>query len=249
MRRCWRAEFLVACTCCALIAVAVRADDLLPVVVASIHDEPRDGLGDSFNSSSFEGLLREQSTREDRAILEYDVSAFGGSSITIATVSGRVSVNNSFNNGVRTFDFLLYDGNGQADLSDFQISATVVGSGSYHPPPDTFFDFSFDVTAEVQGLITGGATHIGLKVDCSSNPNFPNILSPITLLSITAGATCDPCDMDCSGAVTLVDIPVFVAALLSGSTTGCSPCVADTNGDGSADGADVSGFVDCLIGP
>ena len=39
---------------------------LSPVVEASIHDEPRDGIGYSFNSSTT--LIREVSSREDRAI-------------------------------------------------------------------------------------------------------------------------------------------------------------------------------------
>jgi hypothetical protein len=149
---------------------------IAPSVVASIHDEPVDGLGDSFNATPFEGLIRTQSSRADRAIQEYDVSALTGQSITSATLAGRVAVNNGADNGIRTFDFLLYDGNGGADLGDYQVSANVVGSGQYHPPNDSSFTFQFDVTAEVQALLTGGATFIGLRVEGTSNPNFPNIL-------------------------------------------------------------------------
>ena len=69
---------LVAVLALILPATAVWADDLTPVVVASIHDEPLDGLGDSFNNSPFDGLLRQQSSREDRAIQEFDVSAYAG---------------------------------------------------------------------------------------------------------------------------------------------------------------------------
>lgn len=150
---------------------------IAPAVAFSVHDEPVDNLGDSFNASPFEGLIRTQSTRADRAMHEYDVNAFTGQAISAATISGRVSVNNSFDNGVRTFDFSIYDGNGAADLSDYQVAATVVGSGQYQPPVDSSFDYSFDVTAEVQALLLGGATHVGLRVEGTSNPNFPNILS------------------------------------------------------------------------
>ena len=113
--------------------------------------QPRDGLGDSFNA--LEGLIRELQSREDRAILEYDVSGFAGQTVTRAVFDGRVTVNNSQDNGPRTFDFLVYEGNGRPDLSDFEIDATFIGSGSYHPPDDMFFDFSFDVTSQVRTVI------------------------------------------------------------------------------------------------
>ena len=147
-----------------------------PAVVASVHDEPVDGLGDSFNASPFEGLIRTQSTRADRAIQEYDVTAVAGQSILSATIHGRVAVNNATDNGVRTFAFRLYHGNGSADLSDYQVAATLAGTGQYHPPTDTSFTFQFDVTAQVQALLNGGATFIGLRAEGTSNPNFPNIL-------------------------------------------------------------------------
>jgi hypothetical protein len=121
-------------------------------------------------------MIRVQSYRADRAIQEYDVSAFTGWNITSASLSGRVDVNNGWDNGVRTFDFLLYEGNGTADLSDYKIAANVVGSGQYHPPADQTFTFQFDVTTEVQSLLTGGATYIGLRAEGTSDPNFPNLL-------------------------------------------------------------------------
>jgi len=150
---------------------------IAPAVAFSVHDEPVDNLGDSFNLTPSEGLIRTQSSRADRAMHEYDVSAFTGQSISAATLSGRVSVNNAFDNGVRTFDFSIYDGNGAADLSDYQVAATVVGSGQYQPPMDSSFDYSFDVTSEVQALLLTGATHVGLRVEGTSNPSFPNVLS------------------------------------------------------------------------
>jgi hypothetical protein len=168
---------LLGSTALLFVAGAAPAQTVItPTVVASIHDEPVDGQGDLFNAAPFEGLIRTQSTRADRAIQEYDVSAITGQPIASAVLSGRVVVNNAFDNGVRTFDFKLYNGNGQADLSDYQIPATLVGTGQYHPPIDTFFLFQFDVTGQVQSLLAGGATFVGLRVEGSSNPNFPNIL-------------------------------------------------------------------------
>jgi hypothetical protein len=173
-------SLLLGATAFAALSAAAGANPapqvLTPSIVASIHDEPVDGLGDSFNATPFEGLIRTQSTRADRAIQEYDVSPMTGQSILSATIAGRVAVNNAYDNGVRTFGFLLYDGNGSADLSDYQIAATLVGSGQYHPPIDIDFTFQFDVTAQVQALLTGGATFVGLRVEGTSNPNFPNIL-------------------------------------------------------------------------
>jgi hypothetical protein len=184
---------LTALTSIAFVPGIAGATDIPPTVKASIHDSPIDGLGDTFNASPFEGLLRKittTSSQEDRAIQEFDVSAFAGGTLATATLSGTVFVNNAFDNGVRTFDFLLYAGNGVADLTDFQIAGTVVGSGSYHPPITTSFTYSFDVTVAAQALISGGATWIGLKCVCTSDPNFPNILDDATSrLAITGAMT------------------------------------------------------------
>jgi hypothetical protein len=136
-------------------------------------------------------------------VQEFDVAAFTGGQVASATISGRVSVNNAFDVGVRGFDFLLYAGNGAADLTDHQIAATLVGTGSYHPPLQSSFTFSFDVTSTVQTLLNNGATWIGLRVQSNTNPNFPNILEsgPIALLSIVAatGVGTPFCSGDGSG--------------------------------------------------
>ncbi len=160
----------------ALTAPAAFATDVLPTVRFSTHDAPIDGTADSFNGSPFEGLLRLVASQEDRAMQEFDVAAFTGQSVTSATISGTVAVNNAFDNGVRTFDFRLYSGNGVAELSDHAIASTLVGSGSYHPPMQSSFTYSFDVTSQVAALIGGGATWVGLRVEATSNPNFPSIL-------------------------------------------------------------------------
>jgi len=209
-----------------LVAAPASADDLLPTIKASIHDAPPDGLGDSFNTSPFEGLLRETSTQEDRAILEYDVSAFAGFTLTSATIAGTVFVNNAFDNGERTFDFLIYEGNGAAELTDFEIPADVVGSGSYAPPSDTSFDFSFDVLAEVQAIIDAGGDWVGLKVDPTSSPNFPNILDDETTLSLE-GEPGNDCPADCNGdgGLSVLDFICFQGLFIAGDPG------ANCNGD------------------
>ena len=187
-----------------------------PTVIASIHDEPWDGLGDTVDTGTFRGLIRKQSYREDRAIHEYDVSTISGMQVGQAILSGRVHVNNSLDTGVRTFDFLVYDANGLAEATDYEITASVVGTGQYHPPTDIYFDYSIDATAAVAALIQGGSSWVGLRVQGTSDPNAPNILSDtlgqleVTLASsvgtgycfgdLGSGTTC-PCGNDNNGTV------------------------------------------------
>ncbi len=181
------------CVLAALSGLAM-ADDFSPVAVGSVLDQPRDGVGDVLEAT-FTGLIREQSTRENRAFQEFDVSSLAGMNVISAQISGRVAVNNSFDNGVRSFQFIIYQGDGAVTLSDFGATGPVVGTGAYHPPNDTFFDFNFDVTAAVSTLISGGATHVGLMADCTSDPSFPNILTGDTVLTIVAEPGGCPADL------------------------------------------------------
>ncbi len=167
--------------CVLLLPATAAATDVAPTVRVSIHDAPIDGTGDSFNASPFEGLIRKVApTQEDRAIQEFDVAPFTTQPLVSATLSGTVFVNNAFDNGVRTFAFRLYAGDGLGTLGDYQVPATQVGTGSYHPPAQSSFTYSFDVTSAVQSLISGGATWIGLRVEATSSPNFPNVLDGAT---------------------------------------------------------------------
>jgi hypothetical protein len=170
-----------------VLCVPAAATDLLPGLRFSTHDQPVDGTADSFNAAPFEGLIRLVASQEDRAMQEFDVAAFAGATIANATISGTVAVNNAFDNGPRSFEFRLYAGNGVADLADHAVAAVLVGAGSYHPPFQSSFTYSFDVTSEVAALLGGGATWIGLRCQATSNPNFPNILDDAanTKLAIT----------------------------------------------------------------
>jgi hypothetical protein len=208
-----------------LLASGAPAQSFLPLFEASIKDTPRDGLGDGFNATPFEGLVRQTAALEDRAVEEFDVSALSGAILQSATLSGNVYVNNAFDVGLRTFDFSLYAGNGVADVSDFEIASILVGTGAYHPPGQTTFPYSFDVTAALQQLLNGGATFAGLKLDSSSEPNFPNILdfatSRLDVVVGTCGATIGYCT--------------------AGTTT--NGCNATISGAGTPDADAGSGFV------
>ena len=194
-----------------LLAAVAWADDLTPVVVASIHDEPRDGFGDYLNGSPFEGLLRAVSSREDRAIQEYDVSAYAGMTVTSATISGTIFNNNAGGTWPRAFDFLVYEGNGQADVTDFEIPSTGFGT-AYWPGPTPPLSFSFDVTTHVQALLDGGAQYVGLKVVGVSDNLFPSILDDDSALLTIEAVPAVPGDVDGDGDVDLSDLGALLAA-------------------------------------
>ena len=88
----------------------------------------------------------------------------------------------------------MYDGNGVADLSDYEIASTVVGSLTW-PTLEDPSDFSIDATAELQTLLDGGATHAGFKATGVSENLFPSTLDENTTLTIEVQGA--PCPWDC----------------------------------------------------
>ncbi len=241
----------------ALILVAgsamAQVDITPPTVGGAIEDNPRNGVPDTIAvfGQSFSGLLREQSSRENRAVQEYDVSQFAGQTVNSATISGRVNVNNGADNGVRSFQFGIYAGDGVADLTDWDPGATVVGTGSYAPPTDSFFDFSFDVTAEVAAIIGNGGDWVGLWVDPTSDPSFPNILNAsedVAVLTIDASTSggCLGDIADDNGTLGASDGQVsfgdFLASLgllgPCGPATGNPDCTGDNADDNGTPGGD-----------
>ncbi len=225
------------------ILTPAAADDLLPAVRASIHDEPRDDVGDSFNNSPFEGLLRVQSHRADRAIAEYDLSAFAGGNVNSATIHGTIFNNNAGGDFPRVFEFVIYAGNGQADLSDYQIDGTVVGEASWGAPSPPL-EFSFDIADAVQEVLDSGATFVGFRVQGISDNLFPSILDEATTLSIEADAGC-PADIDGDGDADADDFFAFLDLFVT-----CDPngnCEADRDGDNDADADDFFAFLDVFV--
>jgi hypothetical protein len=248
--------------CAFVLAVCAAApfaagQDLSPVAVGSGRDSPRGGAIELLTTTgSFNTLLRQTGSAEDRAMLEFDVNAFAGATLDSASIILRIAVNNSFDNGPRTFNIEVYSGNGTMELSDFNIPATIVGTASYHPPNDSSVLVNVDATAAVQALLTGGATHIGVRVDPSSEPNFPNVIdmgaanAPILRLVVGTGGGCGTADFDGDGDTgTDADIEAFFACLGGNCCATCHPGGADFDGDGdTGTDADIEAFFRVLAG-
>lgn len=153
---------------------------------ASIHDAPTDGIGDLFNDSPFEGLLRQQTgRREDRAVAEFDLNELGA--VTGGRLDFRLSVNNSFGDEDRHYNLYLYAGNGQADLADYSQSGILAGSAVL--PNFGGIDYSLDVSTALASLVAQGTRYIGVRVD-PVNDSAPSIFGPPTLI-VNAGPTLD----------------------------------------------------------
>ena len=239
----WFPTTLTAAAAVLALSGTAHADDLSPVVAFSVLDQPLDGNGNTINA--FTGLIRTQSTRADRAMQEFDVSAFAGFTVTSATISGTIFNNNAGGTFPRTFDFQLYTGNGVADVSDYEISAASVGNASWAAPTPPL-EFSYDVTSAVQNLLDGGATFIGLKVVGTSQNLFPCILSAsandnaiLTIEGIPGGGgscTGDIADdFGTLGSDDQVSFGDFLALLgligpCPGGTVGCTGDIADDFG-------------------
>ncbi len=219
------------------------ADDLLPTVRASIHDEPRDDVGDSFNNAPFEGLLRVQSFRADRATAEYDLSDFVGATVTSATIHGQIFNNNAGGDFPRVFEFVVYEGNGQADLSDYQIDAVLIGEASWAAPSPPL-DFSFDATQEIQDVLDSGATFAGLRVQGISDNLFPSILGDAVTLTIEAVPGC-PADLDDDGDADADDFFAYLDLFVLCDPNGV--CDADLDGDNDADADDFFAYLDLFV--
>ena len=160
------------------------ADLLVPVFQASIHDEPIDGTGDSFNASPLEGLLRRQDSegllREDRAVAEFDLVDYQASVPFSAVIDFSLVVNNFDGLQTRSFDVFLYGGNGMADLSDYSLAGTNIGQVTFSVG-DFLSAYQFDVLPEVLTLLAGGSRYVGLRLNPLGNENYPTILAIATL--------------------------------------------------------------------
>jgi hypothetical protein len=237
---------LTTCLCVLASSGVVSAQpvDLTPPnVAASIRDTNKNGVGDiiAISPASFSGLIRQRVQDEDRAIQEFDISQFAGQTVLSATIRGRVSVNNAFDVGVRAFEFGIYAGDGQATLDDFDPGATIVGTGQYQPPIDTFFEFEFVVTSQIQDILDDGGSWAGLWVNPTTEPNFPNILSEaantaVLTIEVPGGPACPP-DLNGDGVVDADDFFLFLQLFADGDMR------ADFNNDGVIDADDFFAFL------
>jgi hypothetical protein len=159
--------------------------EVLFSTVASINDEPRDGLGDSFwPLPAPNPYLLVGSDRELRGIMEFDLSAFAGNTIRSARLVGAIHENNALYTGPRDFTFVMYTANGISDLGDFEIGGALVGTTSFSPPNEVSVWFDIDVTSQLQDLLDGGAQFAGIRAECASPISAASVLDGNTRLVI-----------------------------------------------------------------
>ncbi len=167
------------------LAGQATADTLNPVVVFGVEDNEFDGVGDDFSSASLASAIFTR-FREQRSFAEYDLSGLGGPAIESATITAVLDEGFSFGFGTTPADFAfdVYSGNGAADLSDFSIAGTTVGTVTLDEDFDTY-NLVLDVTDALQALVDGGATHLGLRsLTTTANVGQVDIENPV--LDVTA---------------------------------------------------------------
>ncbi|MDX9911342.1 MAG: GC-type dockerin domain-anchored protein [Phycisphaerales bacterium] len=239
----------------AALACAASAQSFNPVVVHSVLDQPLDGNGDTINGLT--GLIRQQGTRADRAMQEYDISSLAGKTIISANISGMIFNNNAGGNWPRVFVYEVYSGNGTADVTDYEIAPVATVGGATWELADVTVGvaISEDVTSVLQALVDANATHFGFKVraDASQSNLFPTILSGSTddaVLTVVAQDGGDPCDRDCDadwdGSGGSPDSSDFLAYLNDWSSQ--NPCadLAPAGGDGAWDSSDFLAFLNAF---
>lgn len=140
-------------------------------VEASIYDNPRNGVGDGFNTDNF---VLQTPSREDRVILEFDISPLDSSILSYAQLSFYIGTNNGGGAQYREFDLYLYSGDGNASLSDFgrnDIYVTRIGYTVYNEVP-----FNIDVSGALQQLIDSNAAFSGVLIDPIGDQNFASVV-------------------------------------------------------------------------
>ncbi len=113
---------------------------------------------------------------EKRAIIEYDISGFAGSTISTAVLGGTIYVNNSADTGDRIIQLGLYSGDGLVSVADYDPSRANVGSVSYHPPIDSNVSFSFDIASQIRAMLSSGSDYAGINFT-PMNFQAPSLLS------------------------------------------------------------------------
>lgn len=193
VRRCGAATHTSLCvivlTAASAPGIPAHGVTLAPVSSAGLRDDaPKDGIADSIGSVLW---VYNSSTATTVAVMEFDVSAFNGQPLSVATVQGQLFVNNSVDRGLRTFLVKIYGGNGEAELGDYAIEALEVGQFSYAPPADSSVEFSIDILDAAATLIGEGATYLGVRVE-PAGPDAPNVLSSAPTITLQTGEPAGP---------------------------------------------------------
>ncbi|PIQ84368.1 MAG: hypothetical protein COV75_02595 [Candidatus Omnitrophica bacterium CG11_big_fil_rev_8_21_14_0_20_63_9] len=121
-----------------------------------------DGLPDSISNTGAllagKGILSSGAAIDSRPIMIFDVSSYGGLTLSSALLSGYGGgVDHNFAPETISANFFGIPGDGIVSLADFDRAATAVGSHTFDGVSfQTFelFPFSFDVTPYVQTLLT-----------------------------------------------------------------------------------------------
>ncbi|UCF43705.1 MAG: DUF5011 domain-containing protein [Planctomycetota bacterium] len=164
---------------CSVAVYPCLAESQRASVVASIHDAPPDGIPDSFNTEvgGHHRFLSQTPSMEDRAILEFDLNQFSGSTIGQATLMLSLSGNNAYGESFREYDVYLYSGNGQRDLSDYSIPGALIATINYTVNIDVPFKFVYlDVRDEVQSLLGNQPSFLGVRVDPITDGDYGSLL-------------------------------------------------------------------------
>ncbi|HEY2251159.1 MAG TPA: cadherin domain-containing protein, partial [Planctomycetaceae bacterium] len=180
-------------------------------------------------------------SEEDRAVVEFDLNGLGA--VKGGTLDLQLAVNNSLGGGIRTFAVLVYSGNGQADLTDYSVTATQVAQVNLDVSQQSG-SYQIDVSGQVQQVLQSGARWVGVRVD-PVNDSAPSILVDATL-TVNAAPTIDPVPQartiyEDAGPQTLdltgisaggrEDQPLRVTAVSSNTTLIPNPTVAYTSPD------------------
>jgi len=156
---------LTAFACGLTLAAGTAAAQQSPNIVFGVVDDDEDGTADSFLSDSLQDSISDRF--DDQATFaEYSIAGAEGPVVESAVIAGQLEEEFSFGFGTSpaTVSIEIYAGNGAADLSDFSIAATEIGTVTLVDGDPDLNDFSFDATDAVQTVLDAGADFVGLRV-------------------------------------------------------------------------------------
>ncbi len=158
----------------------------VPAAVAtSIHDEPHNGTGDSFNANP--QLMQHSLTAEDRVVMEYDLGFLASRTVAAANLSFTMEPVNPVEGSSRGGVIGSYTGNGTADLADF--SATTLPFVYFGFSTSMQISFNVNVMYGLQQVLSSGGRYFGLRFDASSeNTPAMNVSNVVLTLILADGS-------------------------------------------------------------